>query len=158
MITVDITYESDSMEPRAPRDHVASLIARICNLLEEFTCELSCSFVGDATMEQLNHAYRGKQESTDILSFVQHDDEDEFPLFPGEVTGERLLGDIVISLDAMEKNCEEFFVSSEEELIRLLTHGVLHLLGWEHETNESNEPMLQKQEELVKMVRKESNA
>ena len=155
MITVDISYELDSMESRAPRDTIISLVTRICNLLGEFTCELSCSFVGDATMEQLNHTYRGKQESTDILSFVQESTGDDFPIFPGEETGERLLGDLVISLDAMERNCEAFSVSSEEELTRLLTHGVLHLLGWEHETNESDQPMLQKQEELVKMVMKE---
>ncbi len=158
MITVDISYESDSMESRAPFEQVQSVIANTCTILGERSCELSCSFVSDERMEKLNFTYRGKQESTDILSFVQSDSEEPFPLTLDGIEGERLLGDLVISLDAMERNCETFSVSAEEELTRLLVHGVLHLLGWDHETNDADEPMLQKQEELVKMVMKESNA
>jgi probable rRNA maturation factor len=56
----------------------------------------------------------------------------------------------------MEKNCEFFSVDPSQELSRLLVHGVLHLVGWDHATNEMDEPMLIKQEELLKIVEKES--
>jgi probable rRNA maturation factor len=56
----------------------------------------------------------------------------------------------------MERNCDYFKVPAREELIRLLIHGVLHLLGWDHETNGISEPMLIKQEDLLKNVTKES--
>ncbi|MDR2182110.1 MAG: rRNA maturation RNase YbeY, partial [Treponema sp.] len=58
-------------------------------------------------------------------------------------------GDIVISLDALAENAVFFDVSPEDELRRLLIHGILHLTGMDHATNEMAEPMLQKQEALL---------
>lgn len=155
MIAVDIAYEVDSMEDRAPSELVESMLVSIVKLLGEDDCEFSCTFVGDETMRELNNAYRGKDESTDILSFVQTEEDDEFPFPTAEESESRMLGDMLISLDTMERNCEYFTVSFQEELVRLLIHGVLHLLGWDHETNEIIEPMLQKQEDLLKIVMKE---
>jgi probable rRNA maturation factor len=105
-------------------------------------------------MSELNQQYRGKDEPTDILSFVQEDG-DEFPIFSENLDQSKPLGDMLISLQTMKRNCSEFSVSEGEELTRLMIHGVLHLLGWDHATNEGDEPMLQKQEELVKIVAKE---
>lgn len=156
MIAVDIAYEVESMEQRAPRDMVEKMIIRTLASLHEDDCELSCTFIGDGTMREMNNAYRGKDESTDILSFVQSEDDDEFPFPTMDDSESRMLGDMVISLDTMERNCEYFKVPVQQELIRLLIHGVLHLLGWDHETNEMSEPMLEKQEDLLKIVTKES--
>jgi probable rRNA maturation factor len=156
MNTIDVSHESDIMADKAPVEHVRQVLARILAEIGKDGCELSCSFVSDGTMRDLNHAYRGKDENTDILSFVQ-DDEGEFPFFPED--GEpQILGDLVISLDAMDRNCEVFSVSAEEELKRLLIHGVLHVTGWDHQTNGEQEPMLVRQEELLRILEKESGA
>ena len=154
MITVDISYESSSYEEVAPREFIEAIIQKTCSLLHVDNCELSCSFIGDETMSELNQQYRGKDEPTDILSFVQKDG-DEFPIFSENIDQSKPLGDMLISLQTMKRNCSEFSVSEGEELTRLMIHGVLHLLGWDHATNEGDEPMLQKQEELVKIVAKE---
>lgn len=154
---IDISHESVGMVQRAPVEVVESVLAKVLAIVGKRKCELSCSFVSDETMRELNHTYRQKDESTDILSFVQSDDDDEFAFTPDEGEPE-VLGDIVISLDAMERNCEAFGVTSEEELRRLLIHGVLHLTGWDHQTNDADEPMLVKQEALLKILEKESIA
>jgi probable rRNA maturation factor len=155
MIGIDISYESDEMMARAPRDTVEAVLMKVLELVGKGSCELSCSFVSENAMRDLNASYRDKDESTDILSFVQSEGDDGFD-FPSDEDSPELLGDIIISLDDMEKNCEFFSVDPSQELSRLLVHGVLHLVGWDHATNEMDEPMLIKQEELLKIVEKES--
>jgi probable rRNA maturation factor len=155
MIGIDISYESDEMMARAPRDSVEAVLMKVLELVGKGSCELSCSFVSENAMRDLNASYRDKDESTDILSFVQSEGDDGFD-FPSDEDSPELLGDIIISLDDMEKNCEFFSVDPSQELSRLLVHGVLHLVGWDHATNEMDEPMLIKQEELLKIVEKES--
>ena len=155
MIGIDVSHESEEMERTAPPEKVMHVLERVLGMVGKDDCELSCSFVSDGTMSNLNSSYRGKEGSTDILSFVQTDESNEFPFFREEGEPE-VLGDIVISLDAMERNCEEFSVAADEELSRLLIHGVLHLTGWDHETNDVSEPMLVRQEALLEMLKKES--
>jgi len=155
MIELDISYENPGMENRAPQDFVQAVLGKILALVEKYACEVSCTFVSDATMSGMNSTYRGKKGSTDILSFVQTDDSDGFQFPQMEEQETEVLGDIVICLDAMEHNCIEFQVPPREELVRLLVHGVLHLIGWDHATNDLTEPMLKKQEELLKIVMEE---
>lgn len=86
--------------------------------------ELSIALVGDEEMQRLNAAYRGKDRPTDVLSFEMGDDA------PG---GVRLLGDVVISLDTAARQAAEHGVGLAEEVRVLLAHGLLHLLGYDHE-------------------------
>jgi len=111
--------------------------------------ELSILFCDDKTIAGLNSRYRNKAEATDILSF---------PL--GETVREGgktvyLSGDIVISLDTLRENARYYKTGEDEELRRLLIHGILHLDGMDHETNDSNEPMLELQEEILKRLKGE---
>ena len=78
-------------------------------------------------MRELNKKYRGKDKSTDVLSFSMREGE----TFPSNE--KENLGDIVISLDYARRQAKEFEVSLEDEIRRLLVHGCLHLLGYEHE-------------------------
>ena len=111
--------------------------------------EFSVHFVTDDEIKALNRDYREKDEPTDILTFRILDGE-EFPSFPGE---EKELGDMFISMDAMRRNAAEFSVSEDEELFRLLVHGILHLQGYDHKTNDfSSEPMLIRQEEIIQAI------
>jgi probable rRNA maturation factor len=58
-------------------------------------------------------------------------------------------------MEDLEDNCSYFNVKKDEELIRLLVHGTLHLLGWDHTSNEDDEPMLIEQEKIVANIIKE---
>ena len=102
--------------------------------------ELSILFCNNSFIKTLNVQYRNKNEPTDILSF---------PLGEKSPDGRFLAGDIVISLDALEENASFFKVSTDEELRRLLVHGILHLSGEDHATNGGKEPMLKAQETIL---------
>ena len=91
-------------------------------------------------MRRLNHDYRRKDRTTDVLSFPMR--EARGPLTP-------LLGDVVISLDAAAKQAKAGGWSLEEEVIRLLTHGVLHLLGYDHERGAAEAARMRRKERAV---------
>ena len=104
---------------------------------------LSVLLCDDKTITELNAQYRNKPEATDILSFsLGVEDEDEEGTY-------YLPGDIVISLETLRENAQYFQISEDEELRRLIIHGILHLDGMEHETNDKTEPMLVLQEEIL---------
>lgn len=109
--------------------------------------DLSISFVDTETIRGLNNEWRKKDEATDVLSFEQGD------WFEDPARGRRFLaGDIVICLDSMRENAAYFGVSEDEELRRLVTHGVLHLSGHDHADNSPGQPMLVLQETILKAL------
>ncbi len=114
--------------------------------------DFSVTFVSDDEIRTLNREYRNIDSPTDILTFRLADGDDDFPQFSDEENNE--LGDIFISLESCRRNAEEFGVEWKDELRRLLLHGLMHLRGWDHNTNDfSAEPMLIEQEKILKTVR-----
>ena len=109
--------------------------------------ELSVLITDDEEIQALNSTYRNRNSATDVLSFPSREGEGT------EFTGEHL-GDIAISLETALRQAEELEVSGEEELFRLLIHGLLHLLGYDHENVEPEvaEQMWAKEEELTKLL------
>ena len=88
----------------------------------------------DAAVLSLNLQYRGYDKPTDVLSFAQRDSVEgapSSPVLPGEP---EMLGDVVISVDTAVRQAEEHGVSLEQELALLAVHGILHLFGYEDET------------------------
>jgi probable rRNA maturation factor len=103
---------------------------------------VSVLFCSNRYIKSLNAQYRNKNEPTDVLSFTL-----------GETTdGRYAAGDIAVSLDALEENVRLFGVTADEELRRLLVHGILHLAGYDHATNKVTEPMLQLQEDILSQL------
>jgi len=111
--------------------------------------ELSILLCGDKTITALNSQYRNKSEPTDILSFNLGDTVQD----GGKTV--YLPGDLVISLDSLRENAKYFDVNEDEELRRLLIHGILHLDGMDHETIGKEEPMLAFQEEILNRLKNE---
>ena len=130
---------------------VKETLDKILSYLDE-NRDFSLSFIDDDEMKDLNFEYRGIDSPTDILTFAINDGE-EFPIvFEEDGFGdlEEEMGDVFISLESMHRNAVEFGVSDEEELKRLLVHGVLHLRGLDHATNDfASEPMLIEQERIM---------
>jgi probable rRNA maturation factor len=101
--------------------------------------ELSIALVSDAQIKRLNKRYRNKDRPTDVLSF---------PI--GEKVEDWLiLGDIVISVDTAKRQAQELGHSLEEELKRLLVHGLVHLLGYDHELGGEEEKKFFELEEFI---------
>ncbi len=114
--------------------------------------DFSVTFVSDDEIHALNKEYRDIDSPTDILTFRLADGDDDFPLYDEEENTE--LGDIFISIESCRRNAEEFGVEWKDELRRLLLHGLMHLRGWDHSTNDfSTEPMLIEQEKILKELK-----
>jgi probable rRNA maturation factor len=88
----------------------------------------SVAFISDNRMKQLNEMFRGKSTTTDVLSFPHEADEFD--------PDKNNLGDIVISAEQAKKQAEENGLSLEIEIKQLILHGVLHLCGYDHETDD----------------------
>lgn len=112
-------------------------------------CELSILFAGSAKVKSLNTAYRGIPKETDVLSFPM-----DSPSRSATAAGHPvILGDIIISIPKAAAQAREHGVTFQEELRRLLIHGLLHLAGYDHELNRYQKArMLKKEKELLGAV------
>jgi probable rRNA maturation factor len=142
MNRVEISAGEDPLP--AWSDGAERFALRVLEKLGKDNWDLSVLFCNDAYIRSLNAQYRGKDEATDVLSFELG------AVIPGEGGESRCLaGDIAISLDTLRENARYFDISEDEELRRLLIHGILHLNSMDHETNNETEPMLALQEKIL---------
>lgn len=97
------------------------LAAKMLDAIGNGGASATIAFVSDKTIRELNHQFRGIDKSTDVLSF------------PAEE--ENNLGDIAISIDTAASQCTENGLTLDEEIAQLMLHGLLHLSGYDHETD-----------------------
>lgn len=125
---------------------IQPFLETILTQLDHTNWDISVVFCTDAFIHELNKTYRHIDAPTDVLSFEQGDE------YNNEDGSRRFnAGDIVISLDSLRSNAETFNVSMNEELKRLLLHGILHLSGMDHHDNDPNQKMLQLQEKILSL-------
>lgn len=111
--------------------------------------ELSCIIVDDNEIHRINREYRNIDRPTDVISFAYEDDEVfEFEGMP------RQLGDIFISIDKAKAQAEEYGHSFKREFCFLFTHGILHLLGYDHVEDEQEAEMMFGLQEVILNVQK----
>jgi len=109
------------------------------------TYEVSVTFVHDEEIQEMNATYRDKDAPTDVISFALEEEGE------GEIAFERpegmpiMLGDIIVSVDTLQRQAEEYNHSFERELGFLIVHGFLHLLGYDHMTKEEEKEMFSRQ-------------
>ena len=113
------------------------------SILRDLKCdedlELSILFSTDDAIQKLNHDFRGINKPTDVLSFPM--------MGVGPVDA---IGDIAISIETAVRQASEYKVTESERICRLLIHGLLHLLGYDHEVSmEEEKRMFAKEEELM---------
>ena len=111
--------------------------------------EVSLVFTDSETVQQLNRDYRGVDEPTDVLAFCmlsQNEADSSFALPPDGVTR---LGEVIISYPQAVEQASEQGHSSERELALLIIHGILHLLGYDHEEAEEESKMRTRERELL---------
>lgn len=126
------------------------------------SAEVSLLFVDEGTIAELNERFMHKTGPTDVLSFPIEDDDPTAGRFPdsgttGPTMGDEepeaptLLGDIVICPKIAAGNAVEHEVSFEAEVALLVVHGVLHLLGWDHQVDADAERMETRERHLLEM-------
>jgi probable rRNA maturation factor len=145
----DVQMRCMGVKPPSWLERVPRFCRRVLDCLGIDGWEISLLLCDRDTMKDLNLRYRGVCGATDILSFAQGDDQ------PGaDHTGiPKAAGDIVIALDILKSQASEFKVTEEQELKRLLIHGILHLKGLRHQGSGSR--MIKIQEKIVKTLQKE---
>ena len=122
--------------------------AELLKLADE--TEISVLLVDNATIRELNRDYRAKDAPTDVLSFpLEEEREDEAE--PAVIGGPsaRMLGDIVISVEKAVEQATEYGHSLERELAFLAIHGLLHLLGHDHEKGETAKQAMRAEEKRI---------
>ena len=149
MNSIDISYEKPSYRSFAPKAQVLEYLNLVLDKIDLKSVEFSVSFVTEDTIHSMNREYRDIDDSTDILSFAAEDEDPDGFVFVSAGRRKRVLGDMVICPEVLKRNAQYFKVSEHEELRRLLIHGVLHLSGDNHQTNDMSEPMLIRQESIL---------
>jgi probable rRNA maturation factor len=113
--------------------------------------EVSVTLTGDPEIRALNRRWRRKDEATDVLSFEAEPEDEEGCSRPPR--GRGCYGDLVVSMDTLAVNGAYFEVEPQEELQRVSVHGLMHLMGWDHDSNEASEPMLVRQEAVLATIK-----
>lgn len=112
--------------------------------------EVSINFVTDDEIHELNRDYRGIDRPTDVLSFECDNLDDEFPDAEDFELGDVYeLGDIVIAPDIAERQAPEYGLSFADEMSLLVTHGLLHLCGYDHMQDDEAQEMEARERELL---------
>lgn len=109
------------------RDRIGDLTRRTLASVGRAEFSLTVAFVRDRRIKELNRDFRGKDQTTDVLSFPAGESDDGFEI--------DYLGDIVISTDTAARQAKEAGHSLDREVNELVIHGVLHLCGYDHETD-----------------------
>lgn len=124
-------------------DYLDSLIERVLTREKATDSVFSIIFVDNEKIHELNKQFRGVDRPTDVISFALEDAEEEF------LSTIRVLGDIYISIPKVQEQAKEYGHSEKRELAFLVVHGLLHLLGYDHQTEEEEKVMFQIQEEML---------
>lgn len=105
-----------------------AFVAKATTVLPARVEGVTVAFVSDGLMLDLNHRWRGKRGTTDVLSFPA--EQDEF-----EKQEDASLGDILISAEQAERQAKDNGLTLDQEIAQLILHGLLHLCGYDHETD-----------------------
>ena len=100
--------------------------------------DINIVFINNEKMSELNEKYKKRKGTTDVLSFNLSDD-----------TSEKVEGEVYISLESAKERSLDYNVPYEEEIIRLVTHGLLHLAGRTHNSDEEYQSMMEDTEKFV---------
>jgi probable rRNA maturation factor len=147
-LTIDFNDETNSIQDE--HYHLLQELLEKAATSEELMgeLELSITFVNEEKIQQLNKEYRDKDQPTDVLSFALEEmEEDEVEIIGLQLP--RALGDIIISVSHIHNQAENYNHTFERELGFLTLHGFLHLLGYDHMTEEDENIMFAKQRKTL---------
>ena len=145
-MSIDFVFDNEveNFENNYEQDFTAIIEQALKTLGIEDDVEVSCVLVDDERIHEINREYRHIDRSTDVISFAMEDNDQFY------VEGmPRTLGDIFISVDHAKKQAEEYGHSLRREMCFLFTHGILHLLGYDHMTDEQEKEMFGLQDQIL---------
>lgn len=146
MVNVILTIEDDNYSSEEFLEIINKSIEKTLEVMDlHSNYEVSVTLVDGKTIRELNREYRGVDKVTDVLSFpLDFGSELDMPITP--------LGDVVINLEKIKEQAEEFVHSEMRELSYLTVHSLLHLLGFDHIADEDRKDMREKEKEIMKAL------
>ncbi len=146
MLLVEIFTEGRAALPinKIPEKFFHSLTLHVLEYMRQENVSVNIILTDNDLIQKINAEYRGKDYPTDVISFAYRDD-----MFPAveDITEE--LGDIYISIEKAAEQAVEFETTLKDEFKRLIIHGVLHLLGYDHELSDEDERVMNDLEEKI---------
>lgn len=147
MIDFMYTSEVNNFQEDYENDFMKIIETTLDDLKIDDDIEMSCVLVDDERIHEINREYRQIDRATDVISFALEDNDqfyaDGMP---------RNIGDIFISVDHAKSQAEEYEHSLRREMCFLFTHGLLHLLGYDHMNEEDEKVMFSKQKEILSFL------
>ena len=144
-LILEMSLEIEGFDDLVNEEEIRTYVQKV--LEKEYESEapvyMSLLLTGNDEIQVINREYRDKDQPTDVISFAYHETED-FDIGPYDT-----LGDIVISLERVVEQAQEYNHSPKRELFYVLTHGILHLLGYDHIEEEDKIEMRTKEEEIL---------
>jgi probable rRNA maturation factor len=143
---MEVLIKNQQKIAKIHRRRIREIIKNIIQYLKvDEKTEISILFTDDKFIKSLNKKYRGINKSTDVLTFNLEEGDLKFP----EVDKNKLLGDIVVSVETAQRQANNLNHNLEKELMILLIHGLLHLIGYDHEEARDNKIMQVKENEIL---------
>lgn len=147
---IAITDNKDALAFKSEYRMIAKRAQKSLNTSKDYCC--SVIFVEDDEIQRINRQYRNLDSITDVISFALKDERDNYPI-NSEIACN--LGDIFINIQAIQKQADEYRHSYKREALFLFTHGLLHLLGYDHQEKSQEIAMFNLQKELLSELYKE---
>ncbi|WP_156285857.1 rRNA maturation RNase YbeY [Oceanivirga salmonicida] len=145
MVEIDITYDIENIEEYFDEEKIKTYVEHILQNEKENYDEKSfyVSFLitNNEVIHKINKEYRNMDKPTDVISFAYNETENEGPV--------EVIGDIIISIDKVKEQAKEFGHGDKREFYYLLTHGMLHILGYDHMIDNEKEAMRAKEEKYL---------
>lgn len=145
MVEIDITYDIDEVEEYFEEEKIKEYIEYILkNEKENFNEKdfyVSFMLTTNEVIHQINKEYRNMDRPTDVISFAYNETEN--------VGLVEIVGDIIISIDKVREQAKEFGHTDKREFYYLLTHGMLHILGYDHIIEDEKKVMREKEERYL---------
>lgn len=139
MVKIELNVESKLWKQFLPRPETKKLLEKVVAEIAKFEdidgCEVSVLLTDNKAMRVLNREYRGKDKPTNVLSFPQDD--------------EVMLGDIAMAFETLETEAAEQEKTFHDHFVHLFVHGVLHLLGYDHEEKDDQKEMEQQEIDIL---------
>ena len=144
-INLDLGINIEGYDNEINMKEIEKYITEVLN--KEYSSDkevyISVLLTGNEEIQEVNKNFRGKDMPTDVISFAYHDNgESDTGIFD-------TLGDIIISLERVEEQRKDYNHSFKREFYYVLTHGILHLLGYDHMEEEEKKVMRAKEEEIL---------
>lgn len=145
MLELDITYDVDNVEEYCDEDTIREYMSYILKEekkdYDEKTYYISFMITNNEVIHQINKEYRNVDRPTDVISFAYNETENIGPI--------EVVGDIIISIDKVKEQAKDFGHSEKREFFYLLTHGMLHILGYDHIEDDERKVMREKEERYL---------